>query len=233
MNGVETIDQLHGTWGRERTPESMHKLLTALDPFIRSQVYHLTGSLNPAIRMQAKAMAATAVRSYDPAHGVKLTTYLGYQLKPLKRVAIKYDKDFKVPEKVLQDWYVINNATQEFSNKHNREPSVDELADHLSMPVKRIQHVRQSARGAMSEGQLPEGMPLGSQGISNLSTAAEYVHKSLPPEDQRLFEMRTGYGGEGPHSVEEIGARLNMHPSAVSQRSAEIAKKIRDTETLF
>ena len=229
----ESIEQLHAAWSKDQKPENMHALLQALDPFIRSQVYHHTGSVNPAVKMEAKSMAANAIRTFDPSKQIKLTTYLGYQLKPLKRIAVRYDKDFKIPEKILQDWYTINNAEQEFANKHHRTPSVNELADHLSMPVKRIQHVRQSARGAMSEGQLPEGMPLGSQGLSNLSAAAEYVHHSLNPEDAKLFEMRTGFDGNPSKSVEEIGAALNIHPSAVSQRSADIAQKIMETEKLI
>lgn len=225
------LEDLYITWRKDPKPGNMHALLKAMDPFIHSQVLHLTGSGNPAVKAEAKLLAAEAIRNFNPVKGTKLTTYVGYQLQPLRRVAMKYDRDFKIPEKILQEWSHIKKNETEFESKNGRSPSIAELADHMGLSVKRIAHVKDSVRGVMSESQLAPGAPLGSQSLSQLSAASEYVYNSLPGADQKIFDMKTGFGGEAPMSVDEISEKLGMHPSSVSQKSADISRKIIETET--
>jgi DNA-directed RNA polymerase specialized sigma subunit len=86
------------------------------------------------------------------------------------------------------------------------------------------------SKGLISEGQTAtpeEGVQLpGTESLPASDIWLEYVHHDLDPIDKKILEWKTGMYGKQVLSTNEIARRLNITPSAVSQRAAKIAMKI-------
>jgi DNA-directed RNA polymerase specialized sigma subunit len=178
-------------------------------------------------------LALGAFKSYDPNKGTKLRTHLMTQLQPLIRHARNYENIARVPERVSADLYMVNQAKRDFVDRHKRDPSDHELADHTGLSSRRIAHVKSFARGDIAESGLKE-MDEGESSIMYPGVAKadpaqiwlEYVHHDATPVDRQILEWKTGYNGQKVMTTTEIAKRLGLTPGAVSQRSAKIAERL-------
>ena len=227
------LSELYAAWKEKPTPDNLNAILKAADPLLTSHISKLTGSVNPAVKTQAKVLAVKAVKTYDPSKGATLITHMANQVQPIIRTATQYDRPLAAPERALQDWKSVQKAEEELVDLWGRTPSTQEIADHMGLSIKRIADVRGSARGVMSEGQVLEGEALPTAKESKLSLAAEYIYPELTPTEQLIYEMKTGYGGRQESSNDEIATQLKISPSAVSQKCADIGKRISEAETMI
>ncbi|MEN6605237.1 MAG: hypothetical protein ABFD86_22735, partial [Bryobacteraceae bacterium] len=142
----DDIDTLYETWRASPTPDNLHKVVTRLEPVTRYAVRANGVSDNPLLRQEARLIAAKAVRSYDPAVGVRLTTWTGSQLRQLAREKRKRSNAVQVPERAQLEMYALKRVEAEFMDKHGREPDVLELSDAAAVPVEKIAKLRRSTR---------------------------------------------------------------------------------------
>lgn len=221
-----SIDTAYDTWKNDQRPEHMKRLLDASAPVIDRALSAYAGG-NKALMGRAKLLAIDAFRTFDPKKGAKLRTHLYIRLQPLQREYTRRTSPLNVPERVQLDLLRLQQTERAMREELNRDPSDDEIAERLKLSKKRIAHVRAYSKGLVSEGQLrsPEGEPiqLGTQQITGDDIWVEYVHHDLSPIDKKIFEWKTGIYGKKVLSTNEIARRLNITPSAVSQRAAKIA----------
>jgi len=229
QNKPTSMDEAYDFWQRNQSPATMNQLLRAADPVIGRALTQYAGG-DKAMRARAKRLAIEAFRNYDPKHATKLKTHLMIRLKPLQREYTKRTSPLAVPERVQLDQLRLRKAEQELVELRGREPSDDEIAEYMGLSTRRIAHVRNFARGVLSESQMRN-----SEGELQLPTAetvtssdiwVEYVHHDLDPKDKKIMEWKTGYGGHEVLSTNEIAKRLSISASAVSQRSAKIARRL-------
>lgn len=222
------MENAYQSWKQVQDQPSMLKLLEKAKPTIDSAIRTYVGQPDPVAHSKAKLLALKAFRSYDPKKGTKLRTHLMTQLQPLRRLAAQRRTVLQVPERVQQQMNTLFEAKQALVERFNREPSDIELADHTGLSVRRIQNLRQYQVMPIAEGvaTTPEGKPIqaGVSQPSRLDAWTDYVYTDLPPTDKKIFEWRTGYGGKPILSNNEIARRLRLTPSAITQRSARIAK---------
>jgi len=220
------LESAYEAWRSNQRPEHMTKLLDAARPVIDRALSAYAGG-NKALTGRAKRLAIDAFRSFDPKRGAKLRTHLYIRLQPLQRAYTKRTSPLAIPERVQLDLLRLQQAERSMRDELNRDPADTELAERLNMPPRRIAHVRAFSKGLVSEGQLrsPEGEPmqLGLQQHSPDDIWVEYVHHDLSPIDKKIFEWKTGIYGKRVLTTNEIARRLNISPSAVSQRALKIA----------
>jgi DNA-directed RNA polymerase specialized sigma subunit len=220
------LDTAWQTWQQQQDDESMRQVLRAADGTINAGIKSYAPNSTPAMRSRAKILTRRAIQTYDPNKGTKLKTHIMNNLQPLRRESMAYNT-LHTPERVRMDLYAVNQKREAFEMEHGRAPSDEELADFTGLSKKRINHIRmydkrpvfETALQAQSEGD-KRSMP-GVIPEDDLWT--EFVYEGLSSSDQRIYDMKTGYGGsKDPQSVSEIARELNMSPSAVSQRLAKI-----------
>lgn len=214
------------TWRVDQRPANMAKLLESSKPVIERALTSYAGG-NQAMYGRAKLLAIDAFKSFDPKKGTKLRTHLFIRLQPLQREFTKRTSPLAIPERVQLDLLRINQAEQSLRELHGRDPADDEIADEIGLSARRIAHVRGFSKGIVTESQMrsPEGIPSlpGTQQVTPNDIWVEYVHHDLSPIDKKIFEWKTGVYGKKVLTTNEIARRLNITPSAVSQRAAKIA----------
>lgn len=219
----------------ERSPASAGALLKAVSPVIDLGVRtYGAGGDSPVLRSRARRIALDAVDSYDPTRA-SLKTHLMSHLRGLQRVAGAGRQVLSVPEQVALDRNHLSAMEAGFRDEHGRDPSDQELSDRSSLSVRRIGHVR-SYRPPVAEGQLASLTPASGEGDGPLEPAvaradptrrlAEFLYPDLDGPDQLILEHTLGLNGAPRLQARDIARRLNLTPSAVSQRARRVQERL-------
>lgn len=202
------------------------------DPIISKALQSFGGGYqSPVLKRRAQLIAAGAIKSYDPNKGAAITTHLYNSLQQLRRLGPQVTEAVIVPEQVAIDVSKLDSADKELYNFMGRDASDAELADHTGLSIKRIQKLRKINmpvnEGAFKDLENPDVVSApGTQGVNKTQQMIDYVYHDLSPLDQRVMELRTGYGGRTPVSTEEAAILLKRDYKWVSQRAGIIQKKI-------
>ena len=226
------IEDAYKKWQADQTPESLAAVISELEPSINAEIHRYAGP-KPLLRGQAKQLAIGAIRSYDPAQGAQLRSWVTTQLQPLSRYSASL-KPVKIPEVAARQAAEINRLETELADELGYNPSVEELADKSGISVRRIQKLKQMVRPVVAEGTLqstdtdegPVGLNPAVDTVRSMSGVEEAAYESLSPRDKQIFDMKTGKHGQKLLSNQEIATRLGVTPALISQRTQTIAQTI-------
>ena len=146
---ASSTEDAYANWRADPTPENMKAVLDDLDTTINSEIQRFSGP-KPLLRSKARALAVKAVRSYDPAGGTRLRSWVVTQLQPLSR----YNNSLKpiyAPEDVSRKAYAISKARETLLDETGREPTDEELADRVGISVKRLGKIRGAVPAVVNE----------------------------------------------------------------------------------
>ena len=218
-------------WQASPTPENMAKVIKTFEPAINSEIQRFNGP-KPHLRSRARALAVKAVKTYKPTEGTQLRSWVITQLQPLARYGQQM-RPVHAPEVAIRQAAHVNRVQQELSDTLGRDPSPEELADEVGIPMQRIQKIRKMVKPTVSEGTLSEtdadensSSTPGVSVANKLDVSQEAVYDSLDARDKAIFDMKTGLHGKAMLSNQEIARRLGVTPALISQRSATIANQI-------
>ena len=209
-------------WMQNKSLDNQRKLLKALDPIINSEVQKQLGTIPPPVlKIKAKKLVLKALPKYNPKLS-RLSTFIVNQLKPLIRENMKAQNAIRLPENMQLKVREFMNAKEDLREKFNREATSEELADHLSWPLKKVVRMeKQLHTEASASSQIYEGAS--DLQDSALDLKIDLVYRSLAPRDKLIFEYTTGYGGKAKISNNEIAKKLGVSAAYVSQRKKYIA----------
>ena len=227
----------YAAWKAAPGPATNGPMLKALHPIIEGAIRTHVGEPNPLLVSRARLMALEGLKAYDPRRG-RLQTHLYNHLQGLKRVNRRQTTILKVPERIALDRYNLENATNELAHRLGRDPTDDELADHMGFSVKRIAKVR-SYSPAVAEGTIDEatmgGGPIG--GISGPIPQQRPVHMDIVYDEldayhKAIMEHAFGLNGRKALSNREIAKKMRRSPGAISQAKGRIQKMLDEAEEL-
>ena len=230
LKNLTTSETAYADWLRNKSPESMSKVLDALSPTINSEITRYSGS-KPLLRSRAKVLAIKAVKSFDPMSGAKLNSWVVTNLKPLARYSIQ-QRDIHIPEVAARQAAAVNTATEQLKDELGRDPTDEEIADELGISVKRVQAVRSKAVATVTSGTFDEMDTDDASAVPAVSKsdpvpfATEAVYRDLSPEDKLIFDSATGSHGKPRIPGGEVAKQLGISPAAVSQRARAIGEQI-------
>ena len=215
------------------TPQTLGAVLKALDPTINSEIHRFQGP-KPLLRSKARTLAVKAIKSYNPAAGAQLRSWVTTQLQPLARYGQQM-RPVKAPEVAIRQAAQINRVTMEMSDTLGRDPTDDEIADEVGISAKRVRNLKSMVTPSVSEGTMSaaededmvQGLPAVSQ-PDRLKFTEEVVYEALGDRDKMIFDLKTGKHGRTMLSNQEIARRLGVTPALISQRSLAIAMQIAD-----
>jgi DNA-directed RNA polymerase specialized sigma subunit len=178
------------------------------------------------MKNKARVVAAEAIRSFNPTAGSALPTWVSNQMLRLRRIKRQTQSVAKVPERVQLDNWAIAQAEQEFMDKHDREPDMQELSDAVKLPIKRIEKVRNAVKKTPSEGALEGAVTTFETDFE--TDALDYVYNDADYIDRKILEMKTGYGGNEVMAPKLIAQRLKLTPTQLTRRSAKLTMKLQE-----
>lgn len=221
--------ELWEQWKRTKSSYDLQLLMEQMDPVIQSEVNKWSGAIaRPVLEAKAKTLALEAFESYDLKKGAALNTHLTNRLKKLSRKVYTHQDAVRVPEyKKLK----INSFLQgqsELMGQHGREPTSQELTDHLGWSPKMVAAVQRAIAPELIEsadvgaGLFEHGSVWGRED----DAMVDMIYYDLPPTDKLIFEYSTGYGGKRILSNAAIMRKTHLTQGQLSYRKRKIVDKL-------
>lgn len=217
-------------WKKTPGPETNGAMLKALQPTIEGAIRTHVGEPNPLLISRARVMALQGLNSYDPKRG-RLSSHMYNHLLGLKRANRQQTTILRVPERIQLDKFHLDNATKELTAQLGREPTDEQLADFTGFSPSRMSKVR-SYKSGLSEGHISDleeqGVGFAGGGVTvpnakpQRSHWQELVYDELDDHHKKVMEYAFGLNGRRPLPNQEIAAKMNRSPGAISQAKARI-----------
>lgn len=220
------------TWKRNPNPTNAQSFLTSVEPVLNKALksYARGSALSPTLKNRAEQIALNASRNYDPLQS-KLQTYLMYHLQGLQRATAQEERIISAPEQVLLDQKHVYDASNKLRDELGRDPSDMELADHMSIPIKRIQYIRQM-RNPVAESVFSgrvgedESFAPAVRQTNNDAPWQEFVYHDLSPVEQLIMEHTLAMHGKPMLDGQALARRVGVSPGRISQIKAKIQQKL-------
>jgi len=215
--------ELYDAWKNKPAVTTLSPLLKNLDPLIQREVNRWQGTLaRPYLETQAKKLAVEAIGTFDPNRGVRLSTHVGNRLQKLSRPNYTHQNLARIPEHRMMKFFTFNSVRGRLVEELGREPTTAELAKELTWSLPAVRRFNTEQRRELLTSQ--EGPEEDRAAADNM---VHYVYHDLPPIQQQIFEMKTGYFGNPVVKPSTIRKRLGLTQGQLSYQQTQITKKFK------
>ncbi|MEA2386978.1 MAG: polymerase primary sigma factor [Thermoleophilaceae bacterium] len=189
-----------------------------------------------------------AAEKFDWRRGFKFSTYATLWIRQsIQRGLENSSRTIRLPVHIAQRERKINRTERELATKLGREPTEDEIAEAVELPVDQVIEIRKAARPLTSLDQ-----PIGEDGETSFgdlitaeqpgvedevvqdagTTAVQQAVSGLPERERNVVELRFGLGGEEPTPLRETGRRLGISAERVRQIEEEALARLAESGEL-
>ena len=185
-----------------------------------------------------------AVDKFEYRRGFKFSTYATWWIRQaVGRGLQDQSRTIRVPVHMTEAINKIMRTRQLMFNEIGREPTPEELAKKLHMPLEKIRKTLKIAKEPLSLetpigeeddshlGDLIEDknaiQPIDAMIQSNLRETTTHVLASLTPREERIVRMRFGLGMNSDHTLEEVGQQFSVTRERIRQIEAKAIRKLK------
>jgi RNA polymerase primary sigma factor len=184
-----------------------------------------------------------AVDKFDWRRGFKFATYATWWVRQaITRAIADQARTIRVPVHMAETAGKIARVGRRLAQESGREPTPEELAARLGMPLEKVRAVQRLAKEPVSletpigeEGDAELGdliedrdavMPFDAVARQSLRDAAARMLSGLTPREERILRMRFGIGMPSDHTLEEVGKTFGVTRERIRQIEAKALKKL-------